>query len=435
MTIGILGGGLSGLALGNELSRMNVDFRILEREEECGGLMRSLKEEGFTFDCSGSHVIFSRNLNILEYMLSLLGDNVDVRRRNTKILYGDRLVKYPFENGLADLRFKDRLDCVLGFVARNVRRRGLANEPPVNLMDWCYWKYGRAISEKYLIPYNQKIWKYPLREISTDWVSRIPDPPVIDVVKSGLGIATEGYRHQISFHYPIEGGIQALTDALASRIRSRVHTSFEITKIRRAGDSWIVSNNQRDFEFNELVSTIPLSEMLQMLKKGGMSFDNDSDIRPNSLISIMIGLKAAKTRGLSWMYIPGDDTLSHRVSFPSNFSCNVAPEGKSSMLAEITCRPGDEISAMKDNEIAEGEIKGLHRLSILDEKDVCFTRVVRTRDAYVIHNLQSAQRLERTNASLKKLGIRQLGRLSESQYLNMDDCIAHAFEEGRRAGL
>ena len=47
MKIGILGGGLTGLTLGNHLK---YDFEILERENTCGGLCRSLEDEGFTFD-------------------------------------------------------------------------------------------------------------------------------------------------------------------------------------------------------------------------------------------------------------------------------------------------------------------------------------------------------------------------------------------------
>jgi protoporphyrinogen oxidase len=82
--IAILGGGLTGLTLGYFMNRKTIDFQILEKEKECGGLMRSLQRDGFTFDCYGSHVIFSKDKEILNFMLRLLGKN-KVRNKRNKI--------------------------------------------------------------------------------------------------------------------------------------------------------------------------------------------------------------------------------------------------------------------------------------------------------------------------------------------------------------
>ena len=55
MRIGILGGGLTGLTVA---SGLKAEFEVLEKNEECGGLCRSIQEEGFTFDYGGAHIIF-----------------------------------------------------------------------------------------------------------------------------------------------------------------------------------------------------------------------------------------------------------------------------------------------------------------------------------------------------------------------------------------
>jgi len=46
---------------------------------------------------------FLKDKEVLEVIFNLLGDNVVKNKRNTKILYKGRYVKYPFENGLHDL--------------------------------------------------------------------------------------------------------------------------------------------------------------------------------------------------------------------------------------------------------------------------------------------------------------------------------------------
>ena len=73
MTTGIIGGGLTGLSLA---SLLQEDQEILEKSPEAGGLCRSIQEEGFTFDYGGSHIIFSKDEEVLRFILDLLGDNI-----------------------------------------------------------------------------------------------------------------------------------------------------------------------------------------------------------------------------------------------------------------------------------------------------------------------------------------------------------------------
>ena len=208
MTIAILGGGLTGLTLGFLLHDKGISFEILEKETECGGLLRSLQEGGFTFDYGGSHIIFSEDKDAFDFMLKLLGENKLKNRRNTKVLYKGHYVKYPFENGLSDLSKHDNFECVISFIKKLIQKEKGEIKKPSNLREWCYFTFGGGIAEKYLLPYNEKIWKYPLENTSLKWVERIPNPPVEDVIKSSLGIETEGYIHQLYFYYPRVGGFR-----------------------------------------------------------------------------------------------------------------------------------------------------------------------------------------------------------------------------------
>ena len=52
-------------------------------------------------------------------------------------------------------------------------------------------------------------------------VERILRPPNEDIIKSAKGVKTEGYKHQLYFHYPKIGGIQSLFDAY-NKLNSKV---------------------------------------------------------------------------------------------------------------------------------------------------------------------------------------------------------------------
>ena len=424
MKIGILGGGLAGLSLGYFLNQRSYDFTILEKNSETSGLLKSVQIDGFTFDVGGSHIIFSKDREILNFMVSLLKDNVVRNRRNTKILYKGRYVKYPFENGLADLPKQDNFECLYHFIQNLIaKERGLL-KPPGNMKEWFYYTFGKGIAEKYLVPYNEKIWKFPLEKMSTVWVERIPQPPVEDIIKSSLGISTEGYTHQLYFYYPKFGGIQSLAKAFEEPIKDKIITDFEVKTIKKEDGKWIVSNGKKELEFDKLISTIPLQDLIKALGDVPREVvEAVESLKFNSLITVGIGVDKPKLNDFSWLYIPDRDILTHRVSFPSNYSPYVAPQGKSSVLAEITYREGDEIGKMNDKGIIERTVKDLDRLGIISEDDVLLTTIHRFKYAYVIYDLDYKENLKTIFDYLRGVGMDSIGRFGSWEYANMDAVV------------
>ncbi len=57
----VIGAGLSGLSAGIRLREKGVDFVVLERENEPGGLCRSRESGRFIFDCCGHLLLFRRS--------------------------------------------------------------------------------------------------------------------------------------------------------------------------------------------------------------------------------------------------------------------------------------------------------------------------------------------------------------------------------------
>jgi protoporphyrinogen oxidase len=424
----ILGAGLSGLTVGYLLDQKNQSFEVLEMEPECGGLMRSTLESGFTFDSFGSHIIFSKNEYALNFLLSILENNYIKNRRKTKILYNGLFIKYPFENGLADLPKAENFECLTSFIEMLLSKANCQVTTPYNLHDWFITAFGRGIAEKYLIPYNEKIWKFPIESLGLNWVKRIPDPPYQDIIKSSLGLATEGYTHQLYFYYPLVGGINAIINSLKSKIDANITCSFKIKKITKADDKWAISDGIRTKFFDRIISCIPIHNLVNAIDAPDDIKHAVDCLKYNSLISVMLAINKEKINDLSWLYIPDRDVLTHRVSFPSNYSPDTAPLHKSSILAEVTCRPGDHIWLMSDKELIDRTISDLCRLRFISNEDVCFASVRRTEFAYVINDLYYEDNLNRVTKYFSDLGIALVGRFAEFKYLNMDDCVQSALD-------
>ena len=419
----ILGGGLTGVTLARLLKEKGHDITVFEKEQKIGGLCKSELRNGFTFDCGGSHIIFSRDTEVLQFMQDVLEDNREFRNRNTKIFYKKNLVKYPFENGLAALPKEDLYFCISEYIKTLIAHEKGEIPEPQNFKDWIYATFGKGIAETYMVPYNEKIWNYPTDKMSKHWMDgRVPRPPIEDIIKSAVGIETEGYTHQSVFSYPITGGIEALIRAIEAPVKNAILTGTEVTAVRKTPAGWEVTAGGKTYTGDRLISTIPLQVLLPML-------DAPEDVRKavvalryNSIACISVGIRGS-VPNISWMYIPEDRWGAfNRLSFPSNFSSKVAPEGCSSILAEITYNEGDDISRMSDTEIIKHTVSGLTDMGLVTD-NVVHTAIDRFKYAYVVYDTEYLKNIKTVRDWIEAQGIDLVGRFSQFEYLNMDGCI------------
>ena len=230
----IIGGGIAGLSLGG---RLNSDSIIIEREKTLGGLSRSYDFCGTKFDV-GPHIIFSKNEEVLTKHSSMIPTN-KIRRSN-QIYIHNRYVKYPFENDLSSLPKEVNLYCLNEFLNNPYEKMDYNN-----MQQFFLKTFGQGICDEYLIPYNKKIWKFDPSCLDTQMVERIPKPPAEDIIKSSAGQKTEGYLHQLYYHYPNNGGFQSLIDEYELEFRtnnnqSEIMLSTEILSIEK-NEKWKVA--------------------------------------------------------------------------------------------------------------------------------------------------------------------------------------------------
>lgn len=423
----ILGAGVSGLSLARFLLEGGAardSVTLFEAAAEVGGLCRSRTVNGFTYDLTGGHILYSKDAAVMRWMKDAAGgDGAFVEKnRETKIRFGERWVHYPFENGLADLPREANFDCLKGYVEAWHRRTTDGSRAPEAFGAWVRWRFGDGIAKHFMDPYNGKVWKRELDFLTSDWVAgRVPDAPIEDVLRSAVGIRTEGYTHQSIFYYPRKGGFQAITDGIAGTVMDRVRLATPVKEIVREGRGWLVDGEP----FDQVVSTLALTDLPRIVR--GMPADVAcamSELEFNSITCILVALDRAEQPDLSWIYLPHDEQgPANRVTYMSNYSPENAPRGKSSFLCEVT---HDSRAKTPGSELEGQVIAGLERAGLLSRSEVLFTDRETTRHAYVVFDHAYAARRARALGWLEEVGLVPLGRFGRFEYDNSDQCVIKA---------
>jgi protoporphyrinogen oxidase len=418
---GILGGGPSGLSVAQFLKH---DSTILEREDHPGGLAASFFDQGYTFDFA-PHIIFSRDKKVLDFIVKSLGSNSHTVKRSNKVCYKGIFMKYPFENDLAALPKQETYECLIDYLSNPYKQK---YSKPKNLAQWFLSNFGQSICEKYLFPYNEKVWNLPVKDLSMTWASRIPNPPVEDIVKSALGIPTEGYTHQLYFHYPLQGGYQSISEAWAKK--AKIIYNFNVKKITKTkNNTFIVSNGKDVHLYNQLVSTIPIHELIKITNLNIPAYVRKAvdQLIVNPLLIVSLGIKGEDKNKFTAIYFPDKDFPVNRVSFPGTMSPNNAPQGTYSLQAEITCKSDSATWKLSDEVILNQVIDGLATRGIIPDKaKIVYRKVSRVKYAYVVYDSLYEKNVAIIRDWFPRQGIHLVGRFSYFEYVNVDGAVITA---------
>ena len=421
MNLTILGGGLSGLSLAYFLQDSNKfdKITILEKEERIGGLCRSLTAGGYTYDI-GPHILFAKDKEMLSLLVEWAGKTNKLRRSN-RILHQGAYVQYPFENDLSKLP-PDELD----YAVKTFIHNPYTEYVPENMLQFFLKTFGEGITNLYLRPYNEKIWKHDPCFMDTQMVERIPKPTDEELMRSANGETVDGYVHQLYFDFPSEGGIEAVIKGLRERLNSKceIITGVEVSKVEGSNGSFNVWAEGGEYKSERLVSTMPLpdfvradAEVTEKIKK------HIADLKYNSIIIALIKAKEDLS-GENFAFMTADKgILFHRVS-KIDFLGDAYHQDGAAYMVEVTYRQGDWIDQLAREVLAEKIITGLKKIKFVnDEKDAEVLNITKHQYAYVLYDLNHKKNMEQIRAYYQSRGIFLNGRFGNFEYWNMDKIV------------
>ena len=420
----ILGGGVSGLSAAWHLQKRGTDCQIFEKESELGGLCRSKKINGFTFDCDG-HLLHFKHRYAFNLVRSLLKDNLVEHQKSAWIYFRRRYSHYPFQVNLYGLPTLIVKECLLGFV--DALKNGKPKKKNPNFLDWINHTFGKGIARHFMIPYNTKFWTLPPGELTCEWLDGfIPVPSLTQLLEGTIEESRRQFGYNTRFWYPKEGGINQLPLAFANQIK-HFYLNCEIIEIdltkREIG---LCSGDREKFDF--LICTIPLPEILFLIK--GLPREIASlfkKLRWNSIFNLNLGVDRKDSSGRHWIYFPQKELCFFRVGLFHNFSSYLAPPGKSSLYVEVAYskeRPIDKnkiVLRIKEDLKKTGMLTDNDKVLAQDANDIKY--------GYPIYDKNYKLVREKILSFLAKNNIISCGRYGSWRYISIEESIL----EGREA--
>lgn len=432
MRVVILGGGLAGLTAAYLLQEhcQIGEIILLEKEEEIGGLCRSYTTHGVTYDI-GPHVFFSKRQDILKYLLDLLGDNAHKRKRSNRIIHKGKLVQYPFENDLSTLPEEDTTYCVNAFL-----HNPYEDYVPQNMLQFFLTTFGEGITNLYLRPYNEKIWKFDPSFIDTQMVERVPKPPREDILRSAEGVTVDGYLHQLYFSYPKHGGTAAIIESLCSKLSGKVKICLneEVLSVCKDDGRFTVVTSRGKYHADKVISTIPADQLVERYNHGkvpGNVVQSARQLRHNSIVIAVVNV-AGDVAGDNVAFMIADkNVIFHRLTKVDSFGKSYHLPGTTTFMAEITYRKHDRVDQSSNESLLRETIEGLKKIGFLEDGTIVnFTDIRRFEYAYVVYDLQHRRNMDCILNFFASEQVDLLGRFGTYEYLNMDavveKCIDYA---------
>lgn len=401
----IIGAGVSGLAFADALGP--EDYLIVEAEDEIGGYCRTVERDGFIWDYSG-HFFHFRHPEIEKDLVDRMSGQVLRVQRDSRIWYGDQFIDYPFQKNIHQLPETEYEECVRGLEERTEARGE-------SFKDMLYSRYGRGITDKFLLPYNEKLYATDLRRLDADAVGRFfPHASLAEILDRDDAARDEGYN--ATFTYPAGGAIQYV-EALAQGVdRGRICLGERLERVDL--ERKVATTNRRTIQYERLVSSAPLPRLLEMC---GLAYD-PSVLSHNKVLVFNLGFDSKGPRGVHWIYYPQRDLSFYRVGFYDN----IFGSARMSLYVEIGLPREVELDADDRGAMKARVLADLQACGVLDGQALLASHDVLLDPAYVHVTAESEALAAEKKSLLAANGVHSIGRYGAWTYCSIEDNIVEA---------
>ena len=402
---------MTGLSFADGLN--TDDYILCESLDDVGGYCQTVFQDGFVWDYSG-HFFHFRNKDIEEELVSRIGkDRVRTINKDSRIYWGDHIIDFPFQKNIHQLPKDEFIECLVDvYEADQAQRDG---PKPKNFGEMLSAKFGRATAEKFLIPYNEKLYATDLSSLDVNAMGRFFPYANFDDIIRGFR-SSDNTSYNSTFTYPDGGAIEYVRAVQSGVKADNIRLNTTVTSIDLSKK--VAETTSGSIEFETLVSSAPFPRLLDLC---GVPVDPGT-YSYNKVLVFNLGFNKKGPEKVHWMYFPQRDVCFYRAGFYDN----IFNTERLSLYIEI----GYPADGIVDNEVVERMrlqvLDDLKRCGIISDHELVSWHTITLDPAYVHITENSIKAVEQHKAKLSEHGVYSIGRYGSWTYCSIEDNIIEA---------
>lgn len=403
----ILGSGIAGISAGYHLKQKGENSVIFEKDSDWGGLCGNFTIDGFRFD-RFVHFTFAPD----DYTKDLFAKSGKLLEHTPypSNYYQGYWLKHPAQSNLSLLPTEEKVKIITDFVNRPEK-----DVTEIKSYDeWLYCQYGKYFAEHFPFAYTRKYWGVEAKELETKWVGfRMSSPSLEEVLSGAFEKQDKCFYYAKVMRYPETGGFRSILNYCREgqdiRFNKKVvEIDTNARKITFADGS--VENYER------LISSLPLPEMVKIIKNCPDEVKKAANkLRWTCGYQVSLGFNRPDVAKYLWFYIYDEDILPARVYSPNLKSPDNAPEGCSSLQAEVFFANGTDIPTPET--VLANTLEKLKKVCDFSDDDIVVKDIRFEKYANVIFTPEIYENREIVREWLKKQGVETIGRFGKWDYL------------------
>lgn len=414
----ILGAGIAGISAAYHLKQKGENSVIFEKDNDWGGLCGFFEIDGFRFD-RFVHFTFAKDEKIAE--LFAKSSPLYVHPPVSYNYWRGCWLKHPAQNNLAPLPIEEKVKIIDSFVNRP--RKDVAEIS--DYAEWLRVQYGDYFAENFPFAYTRKYWGVEAKQLETKWVgNRLHVSPLPEVLRGAFAEQQENFYYTKFMNYPKKGGFRSIMNECRKGLDIRLNK--KAVRIDTAAKQVEFADGTVE-NYDNLISSLPLPEIIKMISDVPENVQNAANqLRWTCGYQVSLGFNRPDVAKYLWFYIYDEDVPPARVYSPNLKSPDNAPEGCSSLQAEIFFANGAKV--VDKNIILQKTVEKLKEICQFNDSDVVVKDIRFEPYANIIFTPEIYESRKVVREWLQAQGIKTIGRFGEWDYL----WSHQAFESGMK---
>jgi len=431
--VAVLGAGPAGLTAAYQLAARGRSVVVFEATEAIGGLAQTAVRDGYRFDLGG-HRFFTKSSEVAALWDEVLGPEMLVRPRLSRIFWRGRFVEYPLRAAdvIAKVGPLELARCLASYARARARR----DRPDVSFEDWVTARFGRRLFQLFFKTYTEKVWGVATDELRAEWAAqRIAGLSLRSAARAALPSRGGDVPKSLieEFRYPRLGPGQ-MWEAMAHRIASaggEIRLGAPVNRLTIEHERVVaVGAGGEETPVSAAISSVPLRALAGIADPAAPRPVREaaSGLRYRDFLTVALVVEGPSPFPDNWIYIHDAAVSVGRIQNYRAWSPWMTPDPRRSCVGlEYFCFEGDELWSRPDEDLVTLAREEIARLGLVPAERVAGGHVVRVPKAYPIYDAEYATRVETIREWLGGIAnLQQVGRNGLHRYNNSDHSMLTA---------